>query len=129
MNLLDLPDELLLCILNKIDVVDALLSLFNLHQRLDRLLSDPFYVRELDFTPRSLENAIIDQDSSDVLAHISGIVTKLILPPNAIERILGAVHYPRLSSLSLIDVPERTLLAQLQGSMTFELNLMLMDLI
>ena len=129
MNLLDLPDEMLLCILNRLHAVNALCSLPHLHPRLDRLVFDPLYVRQLDFTPRSLDDVIIDKDWSGVLSHISGLVTTLILPPHAIEPILGAADYPRLSSLSLINVPERTLLAQLQGSMTFELNLMLMDLI
>ena len=129
MNLLDLPDELLLCILNKIDVIETLCSLPHLHPRLHQLVFDPIYVRKLDFTSRSLGHIIIDRKLDDVLAHISGMVIKLILPPNAIERVLGAVHYPRLTVLSLINVPERSLLAQLKGRMTFDVSLMLMDLI
>ena len=127
MNLLDLPDELLLRILNQVYVVDALCSLPHLHPRLDRLVFDPIYVRQLDFTSKSVENVLIDQKWNDVLLHISGLVTRLILPSHAMERILGAVHYPRLSSLSLIDVPERTLLAQLKGRMTSHIGLVRID--
>ena len=120
MNLLDLPDEMLLSILTRFHPVDALCTLSHLHPRLDRLVFDPLSVRELDFTttpshhtPRSLEN---------ILPHINDKVTKLILTPHAMEQVLGPVHYPRLSSLSLTNIPQEQLLEHLKGTILFRIN-------
>ena len=88
MNLLDLPDEMLLCILNEIHAVDALGSLSHLHPWLD-----------------------------SVLLRIDDKVTQLILTLYAMERVLGPVHYPRRSSLSLVSIPQQQLVEHLEGTM------------
>jgi hypothetical protein len=62
MNLFDLPDEILLFILKKMNVVDVLFRLSGLHSRFDQLLFDRVYVRELDFTIKSWDDSISPMD-------------------------------------------------------------------
>ncbi|CAF3726964.1 unnamed protein product [Adineta steineri] len=100
MNLLDLPDEILLCILHKMNVVDALFRQSGLHHRLDQLLFDPIYVRELDFTIKSWDDSI----------------SPLTVEPHAFERILNNISYPKVSSLLLTNFPSKTLLQHVTGN-------------
>ncbi|CAF5010034.1 unnamed protein product, partial [Rotaria socialis] len=50
MSILDLPDEMLLCILNKSNNINVLYSLVDVNERFDRLALDSIYIRGLDFT-------------------------------------------------------------------------------
>ncbi len=116
MNMLDLPDEILLLILKKMNVVDALFRQNGLHSRLDQLLFDPVYVRELDFTIKSWDDSIspmndliIDRVCEKILPYINDKIIKLTLEPNSIERVLRVVDYPKLSSLSLMNFSKKTL--------------------
>ncbi|CAF1478481.1 unnamed protein product [Adineta steineri] len=129
MNLLDLPDEILLCILHKINVVDALYRQSGLHHRLDQLLFDPIYVRELDFTIKSwdgsispLNDLIIDKFCEKILSRINNKIIKLTIEPHAFERILNNISYPKVSSLSLTNFSSKTLLQHLTGIMIINLN-------
>jgi hypothetical protein len=49
-NILDLPDEVLLIIFSKLYMIETLYSLANVDQRFDHLIIDSFYVRHLDLT-------------------------------------------------------------------------------
>jgi hypothetical protein len=116
MNLLDLPNEILLFILKKMNVVDALFRQSGLHSRLDQLLFDHVYVRELDFTIKSWDDSIspmndliIDRVCEKILPYINDKIIKLTLEPNSIERVLRVVDYPKLSSLSLTNFSKKTL--------------------
>ena len=62
MNLLDLPDEILLLILKKLNVVEALHQQCGVHSRLDRILFDGIYVRELDWTRKRWDESISPMD-------------------------------------------------------------------
>ncbi|CAF1260334.1 unnamed protein product, partial [Adineta steineri] len=129
MNLLDLPDEILLCILHKMNVVDALYRQSGLHHRLDQLLFDAIYVRELDFTIKSwdssispLNDLIIDKVCEKILSRINNKIIKLTIEPYAFERILNNISYPKVSSLSLTNFSSKTLLQHLTGIMIINLN-------
>jgi hypothetical protein len=129
MNLLDLPDEILLFILKKLNVVDALFRQSGLHSRLDQLLFDRVYVRVLDFTIKSWDDSIssmndlvINQVCEKILPHINDKIIKLTLKPNAIERVLRVVDYPKVSSLSLMNFSEKALIQHLTGDDFLEFN-------
>ena len=49
-NILDLPDEVLIMIFSKLRMIETLYSLLNVNQRFDRLMLAPIYVRLLDLT-------------------------------------------------------------------------------
>ena len=63
LNILDLPDEILLIICNKMNIVDVLYSLVDVNQRFDRLVLDPLTIHNIDMTIRTLES-VYDQTFS-----------------------------------------------------------------
>ena len=54
MNLLNLPDEILLLILKKLNVVETVDQQSGVHRQLDRILFDDVYVSELDLNEKML---------------------------------------------------------------------------
>ena len=110
MNIVDLPDEILLLILNKLNIVETLSKQIGIHHRFDRLLFDDIYVRQLDFTEKSsdnsvisIEDSIIDDVCQDILPLINEKTIELQIEPNSFERVLRAANYPKLSRLSLTN--------------------------
>ena len=63
LNILDLPDEILLIIFNKMNIVDVLYSLVDVNQRFDRLVLDPLTIRNIDMTIKTFES-VYDQTFS-----------------------------------------------------------------
>jgi hypothetical protein len=118
MNIFDLPDELLLCILTKLNNVDILYSLVDVNQRFDRLALDSIYIGDLDFTPsnKSEEYAqFLDRFCTNILPRIHYQINKLTLDDLSIERLLHIVDYPQLYSLSLAFCQPETILKYLTG--------------
>ncbi|UJR18235.1 hypothetical protein I4U23_005135 [Adineta vaga] len=113
MNLLDLPNEILLYILAEMNVVDALFRQSGLNRRLDQLLFNSIYVRELDFTIKSWDNSISPINDLKILPRIIDKIIKLIPEPYAIERVLNSTIYPKVSSLSLLNFRSEILLQHL----------------
>jgi hypothetical protein len=105
MNLLDLPDEILLIILKKLNNVDVLYSLFNIDvQRLNILAEEKTFSNTLDFL--SIDNTSIGQHKLDrfcidILPRIGYNVKCFILKPFSMERILLTTDYPNLTQLNL----------------------------
>lgn len=123
MNLFDLPDEILFSILKKLNVVETLDQQCGVHSRLDRLLFDDIYVNELDWTRKRwdesispMDDLIIDRVCENVLPRINEKIVKLTLEPNSIERVLHAVHYPKLCSLSLRNFSKQKLMEHLTSN-------------
>ncbi|CAF3888228.1 unnamed protein product [Rotaria sp. Silwood1] len=119
-NILDLPDELLLCIFNKLHTIEMLYSLVNVNQRFDRLVLDPFYIHHLDLTVKPLlyhnspvNNQIFDRIRTQVLPRIHHKVNKFTVEPLSMECILGTIDYSELNSLSLVNFQSETLLQYL----------------
>jgi hypothetical protein len=50
LNILDLPNEILLIIFNKLHIVDVLYSLVDVIKEFDQLALDPLHIRHLDTT-------------------------------------------------------------------------------
>src|SRR5438067_13561248 len=83
-NILDLPDEILLIIFNKLHMIEMFQSLVNVNQRFDRVVIDPFYIRHLDLTIEPFlnvnspaNNEIFDRIRTKILPRIHHNVTKL----------------------------------------------------
>ena len=121
-SLLDLPAELLLAIVGKLNTFDALIALTTVDRRLDSLLHDRLFVRELNFTTRSWtdDRCSVDDRTLSAMCHsilptIHHHVTSLTLDANSLVRVLDAVDFPQVSSLTLHDVPRQTLCQQLTG--------------
>lgn len=125
LNLLDLPDEVLLAILRKLNMVDVLSSVNAVNRRFDRLTVDYSYVRHLDVTDIMCVSSLCNQSppaNSQVLSRICRkilprichLVHRLTVEECSAEEIL-AKNYPQLSSLSLLNFNEGTLLESLTG--------------
>jgi hypothetical protein len=121
-NILDLPDEMLFSIFNKLNMVDRFYSLVDVNQRFNRLILDPPYIQHLDFVIKqddihnsSVDTHILDRICEKILPQINGKVNKLTVDQFSMERILGAVDYPQLHSLSLVNYQSKILLQHLKG--------------
>jgi hypothetical protein len=113
LNLLNLPNEILIIIFNKLNMVDIFYSLVNVNQRFNQIIFDPFYIRALNLTSMtmksffnrtiSIENNILDKICSNILPGICHYVNELIIEQNLMERIFDTFNFPQLYSLSLND--------------------------
>jgi hypothetical protein len=124
--ILDLPDEILLIIFRKLNIVDVLYSLLDVNQRFDRLALDPLYIHDLDMTDIMAINSFYDQTFSidtqvlsriyqKVLPRIHHQIHKLTVEECSMKPILLAGNYPQLYSLSLINFQEEILYQYLTG--------------
>jgi hypothetical protein len=111
-NILDLPNEILFIIFNKLNMVDVLYSLVNINERFNRLIFDPVYIRNLDMTIMttksvfdhtfSIDNHVLDGICEKVLPRIQHEVNELTVEPHSMERvlfsiILNFIHYHLLT--------------------------------
>jgi len=121
-KLTDIPDEMLLLILNKLTNIEVLYSLIGVNIRLDKIANDPLFTEHLSFMTRSsngiinsLDNAMLNRFCSEILPRIHCKIKWLTLEPLCMERILLAADYPNLRVLSLFNI-ERETIVQLLGS-------------
>jgi hypothetical protein len=112
LNILDLPDEILLCILNELNNIDIIGSLVDVNQRFDRLALDSIYIRDLDFraNDKSQEyHQFFDRCCTSILPRIHHQINILTFGQLSIERLLHDVDYPQLRSLSLVFCQQETI--------------------
>ena len=125
LNILDLPNEILLIIFNKLNTIDALYSLVDVNERFDQLVLGSLDIRNLDMTSMtmksyydrtfSINNCILDRICEKSLPQIYHRLTKLTVEQDSMERILLPVNCPQLDSLSLVNFQEEILLQYLTG--------------
>jgi hypothetical protein len=106
-------------------MVDVFYSLVNINQRLDRLVLNPLYIRDLNMTNMtfksaidqtfSVDNQVLSRIYEEILPRICHQVNKLTVEPHSMERILRAMDYPQLYSLTLINFETEMLLQYLKG--------------
>ncbi|CAF0922974.1 unnamed protein product [Rotaria sordida] len=119
-NILDLPDEMLLIILSKLDMVDVFYSLVNLNKRFNQLVFDPLYIHHLDLTVKTsfvhnspVDNQIFDQICTKILPRLHCKVNKITVTSLSMEFIFNTIDYPQLHLLSLVNFQQETLLQYL----------------
>jgi len=119
-NILDLPDEMLLIILSKLDMVDVFYSIVDLNKRFNQLVLDPLYIHHLDLTVKTsldhnspVDNQVFDEIRTKILPRIHDKVNKITVTSPSMEFIFNTVDYPQLHSLSLVDFQQETLLQYL----------------
>lgn len=110
MNILDLPDEILRVIFNKLKIIDVFYSLVGVNERFDRLALDPLYTYDLNFLIERSDTHIISSDihirnkiCKIILPRINAKLTKLTAGPFFMHGILQSVHCPQLYSLSFVN--------------------------
>ncbi|CAF2837110.1 unnamed protein product [Rotaria sp. Silwood2] len=111
-TLFDLPNEMLLLILKKLNNIDVLYSLFGVdNQRLDPILQSEAFIKTLNFVLTTTSNdvlpiadSILNRYCIDILPKINYNVRSLILESESMERILLAADFPNLTELKLYNV-------------------------
>ena len=123
-NILDLPDEMLCAIFKKLNMVDMFYSLVDVNQRFDRIALDSLYIYHLDFVVKqsdthnsSIDDHILNKICEKILPRINKKVIKITVEPLSIERVLGAVHYPQLRSLALVNYQPEIILQYLTSTL------------
>jgi len=111
-HLLDLPDEILLNILKKLNNIDVLYSLLNIdNERLSILAEEKIFSNTLKFVSidniSSIDDHKIDRFCIDILPRINHNVKYFILEPVSMERILLAADYPNLTKLKLLNFEQK----------------------
>jgi hypothetical protein len=126
LNILDLPDEILCLIIEKLNMVDVFYSLVNVNQRFNRLVFDSLYIHDLNMRTIMNINSLYDQTSlidpkvlsricKKILPRIHSHVHKITVEEYSMKQILLASNYPQLYSLSLINFQAETLYEYLTG--------------
>jgi len=105
-HLLDLPDEILLMILKKLNNVDVLYSLLDINnKRLNALVQENAFTNILKFV--SIHNfSLIDRFYYDILPRTHRDVECFILDSTLIKCILRVTDYPNLTELKIFDFDE-----------------------
>jgi hypothetical protein len=106
-GILDLSDEMLLIILNKLDYIDVLYSLRGVNKKFDKLIQDPSFSQSLNFSIASSNeknNSILDRFHINILSKIQHNIECVTLEPSLIERFLYIVDYPKLHKITLVNL-------------------------
>jgi hypothetical protein len=124
LNILVLPDEILLMIFNKLNGIDALSSLVDVNQRFNRLVLNSVRIRTLDMTKMviksyydrrfSLDNNFLEKISKKILPRIHHQLNELIVEQNSIKHVFPHT-YPQLDSLSFVNFEKEILFQYLTG--------------
>ncbi|CAF3640811.1 unnamed protein product [Rotaria sp. Silwood1] len=121
-QLLDLPDEILIEILNKLNNIDVLCTVLGVNKRLERLARDTIFTDFLDLTTKSslggicsMSNIILDRFCSSILPQIHHNIKSLVLESSSIEHILIACVYPKLHKLTLYSIKPEVFIKYLAG--------------
>ena len=114
-QLTDLPDEILLMIFKNINNVQLLYSMTGVNTRLDEIMSDPVFTRNLTlfrYVSNYLICPLVDVElhrfHSQILPQIHYRIHTLNLESSTMERILLAADYPNLHQLALYNVDDET---------------------
>ncbi len=111
MNLLDLPNEILLMILNKLNNMDVLYSMLDVdNHQLDILAQGNTFTNALNFVLTTTNDAIVpladrivDRFCQNILPRIDQNIKCLILDSKSIEDILRSGNYSNLTELKLFN--------------------------
>ena len=122
-ELTDLPDEILLLILRKLDSVKVLYSFTGVNKRFNKLVQDSIFTTRLTMTtcfsadgplPQS-SYTMLDRFCSQILPTIHDKIKWLNVEPSSMERILLCTNYPNLYGLGLYNIKKITALRILTG--------------
>ena len=107
--LMDLSDEIIMLILNKLDNVDVLYSLLGVNARLDQILHDAMFTKKIVLVPtispeKRLDEKLLDRFCLEILPKIHHQIQCLSVDSLSMERIFLAAAYPNLHQLDLFIV-------------------------
>ncbi|CAF5001026.1 unnamed protein product, partial [Rotaria sp. Silwood1] len=105
-QLMDLPDELIMIILNKLDNSEVLYSIMDVNTRLNQIVHDPTFTTKITLTKSAdlttaLPDIMLDRFCLQILPKIHHNIKWLNLESSSMERILLAANYPNLHQLDI----------------------------
>ncbi|CAF1600522.1 unnamed protein product [Rotaria magnacalcarata] len=102
-HLLDLPNEILLIVLRKLNNIDVLYSLLDINNGpLDILAQEKMFTNILNFVHTD-DISLIDRFFTNILPKINHNIKCFILEPVLLKRILLATVYPNLTEFKLFN--------------------------
>ena len=97
-GILDLPNEIICTIWDKLNQIDILYSMVGVNKRFDRIVRDPIYTRSIQLAETNvcspLPDSVLNRYCLDVLPRIAQCIECLTLEPSSMERILLSGDYP-----------------------------------
>ncbi|CAF1477821.1 unnamed protein product [Rotaria sordida] len=109
-NILDLSDEMVLTILNKLNNIAVLYSLVEVNRKLDRLVQDITFTQSIDLIAissnehnDSKNKSILDRFYVDIVLRIQHNIESFTLNPLSIDRVLSIGNYSKLHKLTLVN--------------------------
>ncbi|CAF3969046.1 unnamed protein product, partial [Rotaria sordida] len=100
-NILDLSDEMVLTILNKLNNIAVLYSLVEVNRKLDRLVQDITFTQSIDLIAissnehnDSKNKSILDRFYVDRVSRIQHNIESFTLNPLSIDRVLSIISTP-----------------------------------
>ncbi len=125
-ELSDLPDEILMIILKKLNNAEALHSLIGVNKRLNRILHDPIFTSHLSLMSGlsnssiyPLPDPILDRFCSQILPEVHDKIRWLYLESSSMKRILLSTNYPNLYGLALFAIEEETAIHLFTGKLFY----------
>lgn len=122
MNILDLPDEMLLAIFRKMNMIDVFYSLVDVNRRFHGLVLDLLCIFHLNLTNQTLlnekstvANQLVDRICEKLLIRSHQKINKLTVQPITMKCVLLPINYSQLYSLSLVNFEQKMLLQNLTG--------------
>ncbi|CAF1626231.1 unnamed protein product, partial [Rotaria sordida] len=105
-QLMDLSDEIVMIILNKLDNVEVLYSLMNVSTRLNQIVQDSIFTTKITLMKSTdltltLPDAVLDRFCLKILPKIHHKIKWLNLESASMERILLVADYPNLRQLDI----------------------------
>jgi hypothetical protein len=129
-NILDLPDEILLTIFKKLNNIDLLYSLVGVNQKLDKVVCDINFTQAVDLTTvlsneasDSRTNAIVDRFYTCILPRIHNNVESFTIQASFLQRILHTSNYPNLHKLTFVNL-KLDMASQIFHSMLFDFSIL-----
>ena len=113
-NLLDLPDEIIVIILKKLDNVQVLYSLMNINARFNRILRDSIFTNQINLRARNdlsliQPERLFDRFCLEILPKIDDQIRWFSVESASLDRILLAGNYPNLHELDIFITDEAEL--------------------
>ena len=102
-SIMDLPDEMIMKIWNKLSKIDVIYSFVGVNRRFDKLVRDASYTRSIQLIKGNstgnscaLSNRTIDRYCLNILPKIHHLIKCFTIEPFYMKRILLSGDYPHL---------------------------------
>jgi len=122
----DLPNEILIIILKKLDNVDVLYSLYGINKRLNSKTEDNAFTNTLKLVSTSsidnvcsIHDRMLNRFYASILPKIDHNIKTLVLEPSSMENILLAANYPNLSEIKIFNFNKSIVSCYFTGKLIF----------